>query len=1419
MDYFEPDDYTIAWICALPLEAAAARAMLDGTDTPPQSSAIDPNAYEFGSLAGHSIIIANLPDDIYGEGEVSAAAFVSRMRSTFPRLRFGLSVGIGGGVPGGINDIRLGDVVVGTPGASHSGVIQYDYGKAVEPTRTLNSLPQALLTLITSIQARQIVEADGAVSRIVWKVLEQNNNLKDIFSPPKEHTDFLFHSSYRHVDNEDTCEKCDKEQLVERPLRDTRTPYIHYGAIASGNQVMKNSEMRDHLAQQNGILCFEMEAAGLMDEFPTLVIRGICDYCDSHKNGKWRGYAALTAAAYAKLLLSAMPVYRKYPIMRRGAQDYSSLREDIRSMDKDFPRKDNMWDTSMAKYSHGSPKGTDPTREVPTEAYPPSMAEITATESSVLSRGFESWGDALETVNASTAGTSVDPGGQEMDGDSADDESIYTSDVPRSLAYVQELVSSFFRGAELPDAESLERIRDGLPDLLRGFAQRIGGENHSSGHFEVMKFIYKRRVDIATSFGQQFLDDIETLQQRKLNDMSLDERLSMWRFDQEMDDPSSAAARPDDVPLMDDDAQLDGDDNNDDNENTLDNSQLEMYRNVVTNSTAFQWLLCRLHREASLTTSEASSWKAISTQIRQALYSRRESRLVSSRKAPPKCSAVFQSDWDPLAFIRDQKYKEEPEDAVERAIVIVQGPNGDVEAMPCSEYVGRTWPLFGEHFMGLVKHTVRSIPSLRCSVTLFDNTRVTSWVEPSGCFSLEAVGVAETIVEVGEVFAFVTVALRSAKGDLVASVSPTIDNGTKTSDQTCRLTIRPQYSDGPLRSTGQCWQDLFRNPVVVLGFPVRRRRPDQEPGLEISLATLAALLGTRRIVVFCGKVFLQGFCTMVVPTKYDGDTVHWHVLFNENGSRISLTDFRVRKIVQDFDLLKHLTLSGVESARHIVGWCEHVRNYAGLPQPGSRFAFDRVSISAGKIVSVGASVAISKKDKPARAAKKTDYHKQIEWAEERFIVLYDCKDRRAWLIDGLSALLHLVRAHLAHRRKVGREVLFSERDIKEPNTPYMGKTAANAVLRNRANMDLKIYERWNRVVEETSRKGEEPPETSHKTQKTWEQLPDLVGEIYTTLGMLFDIQTDILTADGFGAKVHISPRRHLEGWDFQQVAAGTDPLLPKAALLRDTGLGWVDLVRAINAITLFGVGFGEILQPVDAAVDCALGGGGDGDTAGSGPAVNPPQGGTRCDRWAALPMGEDLLATTTPVIRDIMEGIYKDHDSKQRLWELFTGIYWHCPDKVFEDCHCRATPGGTQCDRVQVLLPTKFPTLFARGFRSPPEPLPAHGAVIFGHSVKFPLIWKWEACSVPTEGHLQPPQLTSRSSRQSDSGLGSSAASSSVHDESLSRGSSLRPASSESTHGAVSSLSLAPVNEPRGTTTSGKNAKNIVKRLFKKRSK
>jgi nucleoside phosphorylase/tetratricopeptide (TPR) repeat protein len=306
-------DYTIAWICALPLEMAAAKVMLDETHQALPKPSTDPNAYILGNLHGHHIVIACLPSGIYGT--ISAATTVSHLMSTFPQVQYALMVGIGGGVPSRSNDIRLGDVVVSKPAGKYSGVIQYDYGKTIqggrfEQTGMLNTPPPVLLTHMAHLQAAQMTRSEDAISTIVSDVLERNLDIKKEFTSPGRHTDYLFRSSYHHINEESDCEKCDQRQSIYRELRDKTGPYVHYGLIASGDQVMKDSGTRDSLAQQLGILCFEMEAAGLMNQLPTLVIRGICDYCDSHKQKQWQGYAALTAAAYAKSLLSVVAVGR-----------------------------------------------------------------------------------------------------------------------------------------------------------------------------------------------------------------------------------------------------------------------------------------------------------------------------------------------------------------------------------------------------------------------------------------------------------------------------------------------------------------------------------------------------------------------------------------------------------------------------------------------------------------------------------------------------------------------------------------------------------------------------------------------------------------------------------------------------------------------------------------------------------------------------------------------------------------------------------------------------------------------------------------------------------------------------------------------------------------------------------------------------
>ena len=128
------------------------------------------------------------------------------------------------------------------------------------------------------------------------------------FAYPGNGRDVLYKPDYDHPEDHMDCVQCEEDQLTIREPRSSQDPIIHYGLIASGNQVMRHGATREKLRKQIGVICFEMEAAGLVNVLPCLVIRGICDYSDSHKNKAWQPYAAITAACYAKDFLSEIGV-------------------------------------------------------------------------------------------------------------------------------------------------------------------------------------------------------------------------------------------------------------------------------------------------------------------------------------------------------------------------------------------------------------------------------------------------------------------------------------------------------------------------------------------------------------------------------------------------------------------------------------------------------------------------------------------------------------------------------------------------------------------------------------------------------------------------------------------------------------------------------------------------------------------------------------------------------------------------------------------------------------------------------------------------------------------------------------------------------------------------------------------------------
>ncbi|KAM0255037.1 hypothetical protein ACHAQJ_006185 [Trichoderma viride] len=297
------EEYYVGWVCALPIELAAAELMLDEEHPHLEQAANDTNLYTFGRIGDHNVVIACLPAGQMGTN--SAAAVAMQMKSQFPSLRFGLMVGIGGGVPSEDVDIRLGDVIVSSPQHGHGGVVQYDFGKSTPNgfTRTgfLNTPPTILLNAVSRVQAKYARGRSELPKHLA--ALEK----LPAFQRNKAGTDTLYKADYNH-EGGPTCARCRSNMVVDREPRDSGEVIVHYGTIASGNQVMREGATRDEVSSLfGGVLCFEMEAAGLMNCFPSLAIRGICDYSDSHKSKRWQAYAAGTAAAYAKDLLSAIP--------------------------------------------------------------------------------------------------------------------------------------------------------------------------------------------------------------------------------------------------------------------------------------------------------------------------------------------------------------------------------------------------------------------------------------------------------------------------------------------------------------------------------------------------------------------------------------------------------------------------------------------------------------------------------------------------------------------------------------------------------------------------------------------------------------------------------------------------------------------------------------------------------------------------------------------------------------------------------------------------------------------------------------------------------------------------------------------------------------------------------------------------------
>ncbi|KAK2596811.1 hypothetical protein QQS21_006140 [Conoideocrella luteorostrata] len=325
-------DFRIAIICALAREADAVALLCDefwddDGDIFGRATG-DTNMYVTARLGIHNIVLAVLP----AMGTTNAAVAAAGLRSSYSNLKLALIVGICGGVPkirG--NSAFLGDVIVSKT------IIQYDYGRqypghfAVEKTvddslgRANKDIRGLLASFETEFGHERLKTKAAAHLKYLQEAAARKHRRADYYYPGMTR-DKLFLPTYRHShrDSYDTCcggsinicevaakasceeVGCSETSLVTR--EHTRgegdyCPDIFIGCLGSGNMVMKSGEDRDRIATQHDIIAFEMEGAGAWDEVPCIVVKGICDYSDSHKNKGWQDFAAATAAAVAGALL------------------------------------------------------------------------------------------------------------------------------------------------------------------------------------------------------------------------------------------------------------------------------------------------------------------------------------------------------------------------------------------------------------------------------------------------------------------------------------------------------------------------------------------------------------------------------------------------------------------------------------------------------------------------------------------------------------------------------------------------------------------------------------------------------------------------------------------------------------------------------------------------------------------------------------------------------------------------------------------------------------------------------------------------------------------------------------------------------------------------------------------------------------
>jgi hypothetical protein len=262
---------------------------------------------------------------------------------------------------------------------------------------------------------------------------------------------------------------------------------------------------------------------------------------------------------------------------------------------------------------------------------------------------------------------------------------------------------------------------------------------------------------------------------------------------------------------------------------------------------------------------------------------------------------------------------------------------------------------------------------------------------------------------------------------------------------------------------------------------------------------------------------------------------------------------------------------------------------------------------------------------------------RLQTLGNKFVLLHDIEVRKAWLVDGLSALLHLVRANLTyiHRQDDYAAAILLRPEAFKTKGGYSGRKAAFETLRDPQNMKLRLY-----------RKEAGSNNTGNATEDSdFHCMVDTVKYIMHILEQIIDHQADERAENSVGYRIKRSPWAQLEGFDFMDIATKFDPVWSRATTLHVDGQGWVGLTRAIHAVTLFGKGFGDLLEPIY-----------------EGGKWNQCE---NCHWNSSVPPKRDILAVSMTELENIVE---RRGSKSETSWRLVDDLHLDFSPEVFSTC-------------------------------------------------------------------------------------------------------------------------------------------------------